>query len=285
VSECALCGSRMRGRFRVREFTVVRCDRCDLERVDPMPSEADVAAVYARGYFSGEGHGYRDYFGRERAVADAKARARMDALAQHGLGASSSVLELGCADGRFLLEAFARGHAVRGVEASREARDAADPAVRARIEARWDALGADERFAAFAAFDVLEHLPDPIGALRAARAKLRPGALVAVVVPVIENVNARWAPWTWDQYKPPEHLWFFSRRSLTTLVEQTLGARVLGCVPAWEREARVLSATLRRGGLLARAEAWCWRAMRARRWIDPTGLEDSAMLVAKVGEP
>ncbi|MEI7445145.1 MAG: hypothetical protein WCK28_09675 [Burkholderiales bacterium] len=55
---------------------MVRCDRCDLERVDPMPSEAEVAAVYERGYFSGEGHGYCDYFGRERAVADAKAKAQ-----------------------------------------------------------------------------------------------------------------------------------------------------------------------------------------------------------------
>ncbi len=282
MTRCALCDGAMRRRFRVRTFTVVRCDRCDLERVDPMPSDAEISAVYDRGYFSGDGHGYEDYFGRERAVADAKARARMDALARFGLGPRGAVLELGCADGRFLLEASERGHPVRGVEASREAREAADPRVRDRIAAGWDALPEGDAFDAFAAFDVIEHLRDPMEALQRARGRLRAGALVAVVVPIIENVNARWAPWTWDQYKPPEHLWFFSRKSVTTLIERAMGARTLACLPAWERAARVSSATLGRSGAIARAEAWCWKTLRERGWLRATALEDSALVLAKV---
>jgi hypothetical protein len=272
----------MRRRFRARGYLVVRCERCDLERVEPMPDEETLAKVYARGYFSGGGHGYEDYFGRERAVADAKAKARMDALERCGLAADANVLELGCADGRFLCEAVARGRRARGVEASREARDAADPAVRGAICEALSALDEREQFDAFAAFDVLEHLPDPLGPLAALRPKMRAGALVAVVVPDIANANARWAPWSWDQYKPPEHLWFFSTQSVSTLIERGLDATVIERAPAWERDARVCDAVFGRRGALSRLEGRGWRALVARGWMDPARLVDSTLVIARV---
>lgn len=277
---CALCGGAMQTRFRVREFEIVRCDRCDLERVARMPTDAELAAVYASGYFSGRGHGYEDYFGRERAIADDKARARMDALERAGIARGARVLEVGCADGRFLLEAQRRGCEVQGVEWAREAREAAEASVREAIGERLDRV--EGTFDAFAAFDVIEHWNALEAQLALVRSKLRAGALVAVVVPVIDNGNARWWPRTWDQYKPPEHLWFFSRRSITAVIERFLNAERLFIEPAWTREARVLDAVHHRRGALSRAEASAWRAMVRRGWIAPERLVDSVLLVARV---
>lgn len=277
---CSLCERAMRARFRVREFEIVRCDRCDLERVAQMPSDQELAAVYASGYFNGEGHGYQDYFGRERAIADEKARVRMDALERAGLARGARVLEAGCADGRFLLEAQRRGCEVRGVEWSREARLAADPAVREAIGERLDEV--EGTFDVFAAFDVIEHWNALEAQLALVRSKLRPGALVAVVVPVIDNGNARWWPRTWDQYKPPEHLWFFSQRSIAAVIERFLNAERVSLEPAWTRSARVLDAMHHRRGALSRAEGRVWSALARRGWIAPERLVDSVLLIAKV---
>jgi SAM-dependent methyltransferase len=277
---CALCGRGMKKRFRVREFEIVRCDRCDLERVAEMPTDEALSKLYASGYFAGGGHGYEDYFGRERAIADDKARVRMDALERAGLGAGARVLEVGCADGRFLLEAARRGHRVCGVEWSREAREAAVEPVRSKIVAEMAQV--EGTFDVFAAFDVIEHWREPESSLARVRERLRAGALVAVVVPVIDNANARWWPKSWDQYKPPEHLWFYSRKSIGAMIEKTLDAEVVSVECAWRRPSRLMDVALARRGLLARAEAAMWTALSAARWMDPTRIEDSALVLAKV---
>lgn len=277
---CMLCSGEMRGRFRVREFEIVRCDRCDLERVREMPTDEALAKVYASGYFAGQGHGYADYFGQERAVADHKARVRMDALERAGLKQGSRVLEVGCADGRFLREAAVRGHEVSGVEWSREAREAADERVRERIVSAIDETSGG--FDAFAAFDVIEHWREPESELAKVRARLRPGALVAVVVPVINNTNARWWPRSWDQYKPPEHLWFYSRASIAALLSKCLGAEVLSIESAWRRRARVLEAVGHDRGVLSRAEGSLWSLFVRAGILASERLDDSVLVLASV---
>jgi SAM-dependent methyltransferase len=280
--ECLLCGAEMRGRFHVREFEIVRCDRCDLERVREIPTDEALAKVYATGYFAGHGHGYEDYFGKERAVADEKARVRMDALTRAGLGPRARVLEVGCADGRFLREAAARGHEVRGVEWSREAREMADELVRARIVAAIEET--EGPFDVFAAFDVIEHWREPERELAKVRERLRVGALVAVVVPVIDNANARWWPRSWDQYKPPEHLWFYSRASIVALLRRTLGAEPLFVESAWTRRARVLEAMHGRRERFSRVEGAAWAALARAGWIASERLDDSVLVLAQVRE-
>jgi len=279
---CLLCGATMRRRFRVRRFAIVRCDRCELERVERMPSDQQLETLYAEGYFTGKGMGYEDYFGQERAVADHKARVRMDALERAGLAAGSRILEVGCADGRFLREAVRRGHTVCGVEWAREARDAADPSVKASIVRTIEEC--EGPFDAFAAFDVIEHWSAPEQQLRRVRARLRVGALVAVVVPVIDNANARWWPWSWDQYKPPEHLWFYSRASIVALLRRTLGAEPLFIESAWRRRARLLEAIHGRRGVLSRVEGAVWSAFAHAGWIASERLDDSVLVLAQVRE-
>jgi SAM-dependent methyltransferase len=270
----------MRTRFRVRLFDIVRCERCAIERAEPLPSEEALSKLYESEYFSGTGHGYRDYFGAEREVADQKARARMDALEAAGLTQGARVLEVGCADGRFLLEARRRAFDARGVEWSAEARAHADPTIRDRIVPTMAAV--EGTFDAFAAFDVVEHWRHPLDELARARRRLREGALVAIVVPVIDNANARWAARSWDQYKPPEHLWFFSRQSLVAIVDSALDAELLSMSCAWARHARILDAWLHRRGPLARLEGACWRWLVRARLVARERLEDSVLLVARV---
>ncbi|MEZ4392611.1 MAG: class I SAM-dependent methyltransferase [Polyangiales bacterium] len=246
---CPLCEGLCRRRFEIAGHTVWRCDRCDLERVYPLPDAAEVEAVYRDGYFSGPGAGYDDYFERERAVAARKSAARLDRAAELGVRRGRA-LDVGCASGYFLEAALARGFAVRGVEPSEEARAHADDRVRGSIVA---SLGDDEGpFDLITFWDVLEHLADPVATLAETAPRLAPGGVLGVVVPVLGSVNTRLAPRTWDQYKPPEHLWFFSPRAMRAALSRA-GLEVVLEEPAWTRHARFIDPEHRRRDPLTRA--------------------------------
>ena len=235
-ARCMLCDAPCPLRFRVGGHAIHRCGACDLEFVWPTPSPEALRAVYERGYFTGAGAGYDDYFGRERSIAARKADARLDALASVTQRRLGRLVDVGCAAGYFVEAALARGWDAHGVEPSPEARQGMSPSVAARVAPSLEAL--DGAFDAVTFWDVLEHLPDPLAALREARARLRPGGVLGVVVPVIGSVNTRLAPRSWDQYKPPEHLWFFSRRAMRETLLRGAGARVVREEVAWRRDAR-----------------------------------------------
>jgi SAM-dependent methyltransferase len=271
-----------------RGHAIHRCHGCDFEFVHPVPSPEALDAVYAAGYFAGDGAGYADYFGAERAVSDEKARIRIARLEALGARPGGAVLDVGCADGRFLLAAHARGFRVHGVEVSPEARAALPTELVEHVGASLEQVRDHAPFDVVTLWDVLEHLPAPLATLRTLRPLLAPGALVGVVVPVIDNVNARCWPRSWDQYKPPEHLWFFSRRALRTTLERELGARVVHEESAWRREARLLEVAHPVRGALGRSarslERSLWRGLQVSGLLDPVRLEDSVLLVLQRGK-
>src|ERR1700686_5373516 len=104
-------------------YRLVRCRKCGLVRSDPAADQASLSELYGRSSFdyATEVPNLRRTYGRYLA----RARARAGGL---------SLLEIGCGNGFMLEEALAQGYQeVRGVEPSRKAIDAANPAVKARI--------------------------------------------------------------------------------------------------------------------------------------------------------
>ncbi len=238
-ARCALCGSPAPPRFQVREYVIYRCASCDLEFVWPTPAPEVIAKVYAQSYFTGSGAGYQDYFGRERSLSQRKAAERLKALAELGM-TGGKILDFGCAAGFFVEAAHACGWNSFGVEPSDEARRATPEAVRARVFDRLEAVRSQAPFDVITLWDVLEHLPAPVETLRSLRSLLRAGGMLGVVVPVIGNINTLFVPRTWDQYKPPEHLWYFSRQAVRSALLVACGATVVREDVAWQRSSRLV---------------------------------------------
>jgi len=215
-------------------YAVHRCASCDLEFVHPTPSPEAVAAVYASNYF--EGGAYSNYFENERKTSQQKAHSRLDTFARLGV-TGGALLDLGCAAGYFVDEGLARGFDAYGVEPSERARAHTPARAKDHVLADLDDPRLPQTFDAVTLWDVLEHLPDPVKALSGIQARLAPRGWLGIVVPAIGNVNTRIAPKTWDQYKPPEHLWFWSLSSLTAFLNQH-GFDVIHHDVAWQRWSR-----------------------------------------------
>jgi len=219
-SACALCGAAdHRLRFRDGPFSVVACPGCDLTYVTPrLIDEQLIERVYDELYWSSpvaRERGYTDYAGDEALYLRTFER-RADRLAPH-LPAVGRVLDVGCAAGYFLRVMRDRGWQVHGVEPSASIRRVAEEALGSEALHAGpldDAALEPESFDLVTLWDVIEHLPDPVGTLRQAAALLRPGGRLLVETQNVGSLFARLLGRRWQHYKHAEHLWHFNRRTL-----------------------------------------------------------------------
>lgn len=188
---CNLCGTRdvfvvgTRDRDR-RPLRTVICRACGLVWTDPRPSDAAIAAYYAREYrqhYKGAHQPKPRHLHRAGAVAQTRFNQLRDVLA-----GCHDVLDVGASSGEFVHVLRAAGKAAIGIEPhegySAWAREALRLPV---ITIDWtEAQFAANRFDAITLFHVLEHLADPLGAVRQFARWLRPGGRLVIEVPNVE---------------------------------------------------------------------------------------------------
>lgn len=215
---------------------VVRCARCGLGWVDPLPLEADLAAMYDESYhtpgaFAGIAHqggigGSLSLYVRPggRHASLRWHGARLATIERHGLngmgsGARGRLLDVGCGAGYFLDAARVAGWQVAGVELSEPAAAAARASLGLDVRSGSLAQAAfpDNAFDLVTMFEVLEHMCDPGAALTEANRVLRRGGLLAIEVPNdMDAYRARFAhPNNRWWIIPPVHLYYFNASTLS----------------------------------------------------------------------
>ncbi len=233
----------------------LRCPGCGLRRLDPLPTPDQLAAVFDDGYFAGGGErgGYQDY-DADAAIHLANARKRLRGL----LAGPGLLVDVGCASGYALLAAQERGWRAVGVEvspaAAARARDAGF-----RVEATTtDLADLTGQVDAISYFQVLEHLPDPLGELSRAASLLRPGGLLLCETWDAESTVARLSGERWQQLSPPSVVWVFDRGSASALLRRA-GLEPTG----WRRFAKAVSVGLVAGQLAGRVPTAVRPAVRS----------------------
>jgi SAM-dependent methyltransferase len=146
---------------------------------------------------------------------------RIELFRRHVGGPGRKVLDLGCRDGS-LTRAYAGGNEVVGVDADREALDAA---AKLGIETRWADLDEpldfdDASFDIVVAGELLEHLRDPHRVVNEVRRVLRPGGTFVASVPNAYRLKNRVRFLLGrDPEDDPTHLQMFSPDEVRKLLE------------------------------------------------------------------
>lgn len=193
-------------------FRVVRCVRCGLLRQDPRPTVESIDAYYPRGYdpYSTAIDDEPSALKRlDRRYGMWKRRRAIERILPEG-----RLLDVGCATGNFLHEMTRSGRwEVAGVEPGREA--AAYARERLGLTVHLGRLAevdlAPSSFDVVTMWNVLEHLHDPLGGLRAVQRLLVPGGLFVFSIPNLEGLEARLFGRYWLGWELPRHLYFFPR--------------------------------------------------------------------------
>jgi SAM-dependent methyltransferase len=212
---CPACGACTAHQFLYvkNRCDILQCATCGLGRAQA--PAFDPAAYYTGGYFSGDhADGYSDYLGAETVLR--REFARTVAFIRR-YRRSGKLLEVGCAYGFFLQEAK-RYFAVAGIEL------AADAAAYCRQQGlAVETVTADEvgrrsgAFDVIVLLDVIEHLPDPLATLAQLSRRLAPDGVIVLTTGDFGSLAAHALGSAWRLMTPPQHLWFFTRRSMEGL--------------------------------------------------------------------
>ena len=222
TSPCAICQGRTATPIsRINDYTILRCDNCSVCFSDAL-YRVDLAGLYTKSYFSGQqvSTGYADYHRLSSALERNAVRRlrRLEGL----LGQDRALLDVGCGTGEFLRVAAERGWQCAGVEISPYAAEYG----RARygLDISEGALTANlfptHAFSAITLWDVVEHLPDPLTTLAICAQLLKPKGVLAISTGDIGSLCARVCGRYWHLFNLPEHVFFFSRRTIRDLVKR-----------------------------------------------------------------
>ncbi len=203
---------------------VHRCAACAFEFIAPRPTPDETATFYDIGGYYTQGHDATPQVGPPGVLS--RARMHLAWRADRGepmvnvisrrLPKGASVVDIGCGDGSQLVILSQRGYRMTGVE--RDARSMslqghAVPVFEGSAEALPPQL-ARGGFDAVMFKQVLEHLVDPVAALRDAASLLKPGGAMFVEVPNNQCAIARQSGLAWEHMDAPRHLNFFDARTL-----------------------------------------------------------------------
>ena len=223
---CILCdGEKGKVLFTKTPYPIVRCSQCGLTYVDSIIKEDELDAIYGENYFKRGGK----YKGLEKDPCDERA---MNAHLQNEIARAAElskisdggrILDVGCGVGGFLSTLPDGKWEKYGVERSEYGAKCAAKKVKGNIIKGLieEADLPGNSFDVVAFWDVLEHLQDPVKSLSCARRLLKEGGSLMISTGDAKSLLARVCGRYWHLFTPPQHLYFFDKRSIEKLLKKS----------------------------------------------------------------
>lgn len=220
-TDCALCKKDDAAQVFVKEgFTFVRCRSCGLVYVNPQCAterlienyEINASADYWVDVLLSAGEQEYDINKFTKCCEDLEL-----------LTPGRRVLDVGCSIGLFLKVARDRSWDTFGLELSKKAVDYAVNELKLDVRPLLlhEADFEPESFDVVTLWEVLEHVPDPRDLLEQCRTMLKPGGVLAILVPNRNALSARIMRADCSCFGGRNHLWYFDPATLSALLDQT----------------------------------------------------------------
>lgn len=225
ILECPICKSRDLQKFtQCKDYTVSHetfqislCSDCALGITTPRPDANMLGEYYqSEEYISHSGKssgglGLLYKIARSFSLSWKKAQI----LSQKKIG---SMLDFGCGTGEFLSTMHKAGWEVTGVEPSDSARLKAEILIAQKVYPSLNEV-LSQKFDVITAWHVLEHVPDLTQTIFQLKSLLKKGGIIFIAVPNYQSPDANFYKEHWAGFDVPRHLWHFSKKTMTVLLE------------------------------------------------------------------
>lgn len=216
------------------------CSACGHQFIQPVPTTKFLEAYYASYMTEAKENFYRDREVSKIPSIFRDSYGKRLSQIQRVLGASGHLLDVGSGLGMFLRLAKERGFEVSGVEPSAYAvKKLRDSHEIDAAQCFFEDFETVVRFDVITMWDFLEHLGEPVVALRKAFSLLRPGGLLVVETPARDSIVHWVAKFAYHATLGKvtqalnltyglHHLQYFSSRSLSAVIASA-GFEVIEC--------------------------------------------------------
>lgn len=217
--DCGLCGEKKQEQlFDVKGFKIVKCSSCSFVFVNPRICNEDLPKIYKSNYFNNHEFGYSGY--SENAVLRKKNFKRWLEDLRPFLNKKGTALDIGCASGDFLEILRSEGWEIEGIEL--------DPSMFDELKNKgisffpdvFNNYSSTKKFDLITLFDVMEHLPDIHGSLERLKNLLSEDGVIALLTPNFDSGQRKLFGKNWFQFKPVEHIHYFSPDTLATALKR-----------------------------------------------------------------
>jgi 2-polyprenyl-3-methyl-5-hydroxy-6-metoxy-1,4-benzoquinol methylase len=224
MNTCAICNENkvMEG-FSFIHYTVCICKNCGFRWLQPQPTDTELSEIYSDQYFLDEGD--VEITEKVNKLKSATADLYLKQLVEGDSSppSESTLLEIGCGMGDFLLEAHSKGFKVYGLEVTdylvefTNRRLGVTSVQKGFIET---SVFPKESFDVVAFFDVIEHVRNPVDFMIRVNSLLKKNGRAYIVTPSLDSWSAKLLGKNWMEYKV-EHLSYFNKKAMTLLLEKT----------------------------------------------------------------
>lgn len=205
-------------------FDLYKCVKCGLETLYPLPSEQTLNECYQGDYFSRRtDRGYNDYFS-DMVKNDIERVFKLNlndlkfADFEKNLTKPFS-LDIGCAAGYFVGYMKERGWNSYGIEVSLPCVEFAKKNNLDIVQGDYLSTEFPYKFDLITMWATIEHLPNPDLFIEKIFCDLKPGGMLIISTCRRGFSFAGLFGKNWRFYNFPEHLFFFSKRNLTSLLK------------------------------------------------------------------
>lgn len=220
---CYLCGGRITLFLEKNGYKIYRCAICGLGRTDLTGNyETFVRDNYNKGYFTGDPakSAFASYKDDKRFIVKNMKQFLARVLKYKERG---TLLDVGCALGFFVELALRAGFDAFGFDPSSYAvREAKNLVASSRI--KKGTIGSVRytpgTFDVITMFDVFEHLGDPGRDIEKLSKLLKDDGIIVIATGDTESMMAKVLKRRWTFYIPPQHLFFFDKQTMSTLLSK-----------------------------------------------------------------
>jgi 2-polyprenyl-3-methyl-5-hydroxy-6-metoxy-1,4-benzoquinol methylase len=220
---CSLCRHDETKPLLVKQgFSIVKCSHCDFVYVNPRVENEQLGNIYKHHYFKNKDYGYIGYRQEKRLRIKNFERWLKDAaqFIPDNNNKPLNALDIGCAAGYCLDAMKAKGWMAEGIELDEEMVIDLNKAGHIVSQCLLENFEREEKFQIITLFDVIEHIPNIDIAFKKLNELIDVDGIVIMVTPNYNSLQRKLFKKRWFQYKPIEHIQYFTKQSLTVFAER-----------------------------------------------------------------
>jgi 2-polyprenyl-3-methyl-5-hydroxy-6-metoxy-1,4-benzoquinol methylase len=219
--DCALCNNNNTKQLLVKQgFSIVQCSNCSFVYVNPRLEDEQLATIYEHNYFKNKDYGYVGYEQEKRLRIRNFEKWLNDAEGFLSANALVNALDVGCAAGYCLDVMEARGWHSEGLELDEDICENLKKAGKIACHSSLENFKTKRKYQVITLFDVIEHIPNIDGAFKKLNNLLDVNGIIIMVTPNHDSLQRRAFGKKWFQYKPIEHIQYFTIRGLNVFAKR-----------------------------------------------------------------